>query len=153
MNMSFKKEAFAFCQFSENLRISKGVHELVKIGLVGDDTEFSLKLRKETGRSILYDPSVRVRHNVYGYRLTPRFIWRQDYSSICALNEERDLPYISPKIPQWIDEILLVDGQPTDSTVEVVKELQLGQEFYGSRAKVSMSVRLGTSDKVSSTSL
>lgn len=42
---------------------------------------------------------------------------------ICSLNEEQNLPYVLPKIPAWVDEILLVDGHSTDTTVEVAKKL------------------------------
>jgi glycosyltransferase involved in cell wall biosynthesis len=42
---------------------------------------------------------------------------------ICALNEEESLPYVLPKIPEWVDEILLVDGHSTDDTVEIAKKL------------------------------
>jgi glycosyltransferase involved in cell wall biosynthesis len=43
---------------------------------------------------------------------------------ICALNEEKNLPYILPKIPSWIDEILLVDGHSKDQTTEVAKQIR-----------------------------
>jgi glycosyltransferase involved in cell wall biosynthesis len=43
---------------------------------------------------------------------------------ICALNEELNLPYILPRIPVWVDEILLVDGHSTDATVAVAKQLR-----------------------------
>jgi glycosyltransferase involved in cell wall biosynthesis len=43
---------------------------------------------------------------------------------ICTLNEETNLPYVLPKIPTWIHEILLVDGNSTDSTIEVAKTLR-----------------------------
>jgi glycosyltransferase involved in cell wall biosynthesis len=42
---------------------------------------------------------------------------------ICALNEEHNLPHVLPKIPEWVDEILLVDGHSKDGTVEVAKHL------------------------------
>ena len=42
---------------------------------------------------------------------------------ICTLNEEQNLPHVLPKIPEWVDEVLLVDGYSTDRTVEVAKKL------------------------------
>lgn len=43
---------------------------------------------------------------------------------ICALNEDEGLPHVLPRIPDWIDEVLLVDGHSTDRTVEVARELR-----------------------------
>jgi glycosyltransferase involved in cell wall biosynthesis len=43
---------------------------------------------------------------------------------ICALNEEEGLPYVLPKIPDEVDEVLLVDGHSDDLTVEVAKRLR-----------------------------
>lgn len=43
---------------------------------------------------------------------------------ICALNEEKNLPYVLPTIPEYVDEILLVDGHSTDRTAEVARELR-----------------------------
>lgn len=42
---------------------------------------------------------------------------------ICTLNEEQNLSYVLPKVPDWVDEVLLVDGHSTDKTVEVAKKL------------------------------
>ena len=42
---------------------------------------------------------------------------------ICTLNEERSLPYVLPKIPDWVDEVLLVDGHSTDDTVHIATRL------------------------------
>jgi len=42
---------------------------------------------------------------------------------ICTLNEEENLPHVLPKIPDWVDEILLVDGHSTDATVAIAQEL------------------------------
>ena len=42
----------------------------------------------------------------------------------CALNEEQNLPYVLTKVPEWVDEVLLVDGHSTDRTVEVAKKLR-----------------------------
>ncbi len=43
---------------------------------------------------------------------------------ICTLNEEQNLPHVLPKIPEWVDEILLVDGHSTDNTVGLAKEIR-----------------------------
>ena len=55
---------------------------------------------------------------------------------ICALNEAECLPQVLPKIPAWVDEILLVDGHSTDSTLELALKLRpevktLRQPGYG----------------------
>ena len=42
---------------------------------------------------------------------------------ICTINEAENLPYILPKVPNWVDEILLVDGHSDDGTVEVAKKI------------------------------
>jgi glycosyltransferase involved in cell wall biosynthesis len=43
---------------------------------------------------------------------------------ICTLNEAGNLPYVLPYIPDWVDEVVLVDGHSTDGTVEVAKKLR-----------------------------
>ncbi len=45
---------------------------------------------------------------------------------ICTLNEEQSLPHVMLRVPEWVDEILLVDGHSTDRTVEVAKEIRPG---------------------------
>jgi glycosyltransferase involved in cell wall biosynthesis len=43
---------------------------------------------------------------------------------IPALNEAENLPHVLPRIPDWIDEVILVDGRSTDETVEVARCLR-----------------------------
>jgi glycosyltransferase involved in cell wall biosynthesis len=43
---------------------------------------------------------------------------------IPTLNEAANLPHVLPRIPGWIDEIVLVDSQSTDGTVEVARQLR-----------------------------
>jgi glycosyltransferase involved in cell wall biosynthesis len=43
---------------------------------------------------------------------------------ICTLNEEESLPHVLPRIPNWVDEVLLVDGHSTDNTVALARELR-----------------------------
>jgi len=42
---------------------------------------------------------------------------------ICTRNEAENLPRVLPKIPEWVHEILIVDGHSTDGTVELAKHL------------------------------
>ncbi|MBX6320831.1 MAG: glycosyltransferase family 2 protein [Rhodospirillaceae bacterium] len=42
---------------------------------------------------------------------------------IPALNEAKNLPHVLPRIPLWVDEIVLVDGHSTDGTATIAREL------------------------------
>jgi CheY-like chemotaxis protein len=42
---------------------------------------------------------------------------------IPTFNEAANLPYVLPRIPDWIDEIVIVDGRSTDNTIEVAKNI------------------------------
>ena len=39
------------------------------------------------------------------------------------MNEAENLPYVFKTLPDWIHEVVLVDGNSTDDTVEVAREL------------------------------
>src|SRR5579863_833700 len=41
-----------------------------------------------------------------------------------AMNEARNLPHVFRTIPDWVDEIVLVDGRSTDDTVAVARGLK-----------------------------
>ncbi|GAA2665470.1 hypothetical protein GCM10010412_041810 [Nonomuraea recticatena] len=41
-----------------------------------------------------------------------------------AMNEAENLPHVFATIPQWIDEIILVDGNSVDDTVAVARKLR-----------------------------
>ena len=40
---------------------------------------------------------------------------------IPAMNEAENLPYVFKTLPDWIHEVVLVDGNSTDNTVEVAR--------------------------------
>jgi glycosyltransferase involved in cell wall biosynthesis len=42
---------------------------------------------------------------------------------MCTLDEEESLPYVLPRIPNWINEVLIVDGGSRDRTICVAKAL------------------------------
>jgi glycosyltransferase involved in cell wall biosynthesis len=42
---------------------------------------------------------------------------------IPAYNEARNLPFVLPQIPNWVHEIILVDGHSIDDTIEVAQRL------------------------------
>jgi glycosyltransferase involved in cell wall biosynthesis len=42
---------------------------------------------------------------------------------IPALNEAANLPYVLTRIPEWVHEVILVDGHSTDGTVEVARSI------------------------------
>lgn len=78
MNMSFRREAFDYCRFSDDAGQTSGGFECWKAGPF-DDAEFSINLRLKSGRPVAFDPNVRVWHKVYAYRLTPRFVRGQSF--------------------------------------------------------------------------
>jgi len=42
---------------------------------------------------------------------------------IPALNEARNLPFVLPLIPEWVYEVIIVDGNSTDGTPDVARQL------------------------------
>lgn len=43
---------------------------------------------------------------------------------IPTLNEAQNLPHVLPQIPEWVSEVILVDGHSTDDTVEIAMQLR-----------------------------
>jgi len=77
--MSFRREAFDSSGLFLTQLGARGGGETGKHELVGDETEFSIRVNRKTGKRILYNPKVKVQHRVYKYRVTPMFIARRAY--------------------------------------------------------------------------
>jgi glycosyltransferase involved in cell wall biosynthesis len=71
MNMAFRREAFEVARFSEVFAGGE------KTG--ADDVDFSMQVRRATGREILFAPSVCVGHKVYRHRLSAAFIRKKAF--------------------------------------------------------------------------
>ncbi|MEU5028688.1 glycosyltransferase family 2 protein [Streptomyces milbemycinicus] len=54
---------------------------------------------------------------------------------IPAMNEAENLPYVFKTLPDWIHEVVLVDGNSTDDTVRVARELWPGVKVVPQRGK------------------
>jgi glycosyltransferase involved in cell wall biosynthesis len=70
---------------------------------------------------------------------------------IPALNEEKNLAHVLPRIPKWIHEVLLVDGHSIDKTVEVARRLRpdirvVAQEGRGKGAALRSGFAAATGD-------
>jgi len=78
-NMSFRKEAFVSSGLFLTQLGAKGGGASGKHELVGDETEFSVRARRKTGKRLLFNPNVKAEHKVYKYRITPTFIARRAY--------------------------------------------------------------------------
>jgi glycosyltransferase involved in cell wall biosynthesis len=70
---------------------------------------------------------------------------------IPALNEAESLPYVLPRIPEWVHEVILVDGHSTDATIEVARQIWPGiriivQEGSGKGAAIRCGIKAATGD-------
>ena len=78
-NMSFSREAFETgglfrCELGAKGGGQSGKHELI-----GEDTEFSLRARKTSGKRIVCAPDAIVYHRAYSYRFTRGFVASRAY--------------------------------------------------------------------------
>lgn len=74
-NMAFRREAFDTHSFALDIDNSRG-RTRVFAGLPNDENDFALRVTSDTGRPIVYNPGVWVRHKVSNERIHPRFVAR-----------------------------------------------------------------------------
>ena len=72
---------------------------------------------------------------------------------IPTLNEAENLPYVLPRVPPQVAEVLIVDGNSTDDTVRVAKEVLprariLYQQGRGKGAALRTGITMATGDIV-----
>jgi glycosyltransferase involved in cell wall biosynthesis len=72
---------------------------------------------------------------------------------ICTLNEEQNLPHVLPRIPAWVNEVLVIDGHSTDKTVEVARKIRpdiriLGQPGKGKGDALRYGIGLASGDVI-----
>jgi glycosyltransferase involved in cell wall biosynthesis len=79
VNMAFRRKVFDCLRFDERLGGNMGSIDGSKLGLLGEDTLFSVRVREATGGTILCNPRVKVYHKVRGYRLTRRYFTRRAF--------------------------------------------------------------------------
>ncbi len=90
--------------------------------LVDEETPYSLPLGQQKDGGVSYrrnaspEPHLRKPLGMDGY---PRISM-----VIPALNEADNLRHVLPRIPAWVDEVVLVDGRSTDATVAVARTLR-----------------------------
>jgi glycosyltransferase involved in cell wall biosynthesis len=78
-NLSFRREAFdSSGRFKPSL-VGGGWGRSDWQQPAAQETEFCLRVKRGIGKRIVYDPNVRVRHKVYGYRLSSGFLARRAY--------------------------------------------------------------------------
>ena len=78
-NLSFRREAFSSCGLFKSSLGAEGGGKSDWQQPAAQETEFCLRVKQGTGKRIIYDPNTKVRHKVYGYRLTTGFIAKRAY--------------------------------------------------------------------------
>lgn len=78
-NLSFRREAFDTCGLFKTSLVGKGRGKSDWQQPAAQETEFCLRTKQSTGKRIIYDPNTKVRHKVYSYRLSAKFIAKRAY--------------------------------------------------------------------------
>jgi GT2 family glycosyltransferase len=86
-NMSFRREAFEKGGLFLTSLGAKGSGSRGKRQLAGEDTEFSMRARRASGKRIIWSPKAVVYHRANDYRFNSGFIvrraYREGYTKVC----------------------------------------------------------------------
>jgi glycosyltransferase involved in cell wall biosynthesis len=80
MNMSFRREVFDSGEFFTS---TFGLHNNIRSTWYdppSEDVDLSLRVKKRTGKRIVFVPSVRIKHRVYLERISGKFIRQRSFS-------------------------------------------------------------------------
>jgi glycosyltransferase involved in cell wall biosynthesis len=89
-NMSFRREGLEACNFLTALGPQRHEDKSWAQGLA-EDAELSVRIRRKTGRPIIYNPKVKSKHKVYKYRLSLKYIAQRSYQVGCSRRMLRKL--------------------------------------------------------------
>jgi len=79
LNMSFKREGIEMAGgFLSTLGPRRNQDRSWAQGLA-EDAELSLRIQRKTGKPIIYNPKVRLKHRVYRYRLNIKYVAERSY--------------------------------------------------------------------------
>jgi len=78
-NMAFRKEAFDLCGYFLTSLGAKGGGVEGKNEMGCEETEFSIRARNLTGKKIIYVPLIKLKHKVYLYRFTFKYISKRAF--------------------------------------------------------------------------
>ena len=78
-NMSFRRDVFDKCGLFKTSLGVKGYGKSGWQGIGGEEVEFSLRVKNQTGKRVVYHPGIKVKHKVFSYRFKSRFIRRRAY--------------------------------------------------------------------------
>jgi glycosyltransferase involved in cell wall biosynthesis len=89
-NMSFRREGLEANEFLTALGPKRHEDKSWTQGLA-EDAELSVRIRRKTGKPIIYNPKVKLMHRVYKYRLSLKYIIERSYQVGCSRHMLRKL--------------------------------------------------------------